>query len=679
MAIFAQDSQKLAERRNSMVDRQIAARGVRSKNVLQAMRTVPREKFLPQSSVDRAYDDSPLPIAAGQTISQPYIVALMTEALQLEGGERVLEVGAGSGYAAAVLAEIASEVYTIERHASLAEKAKRTLARVGYENVKVICGDGTLGWPDGAPYDAITVAAGAPVVPETLRQQLKTGGRLVIPVGDRNSHQALLRITRLGKNEFREEHLSDVRFVPLIGEAGWREKTGRGDQQGTQRTSQQALEKLPEEARLIAEAAEPFESIDSAKLDALLERIGDSKVVLIGEASHGTSEFYTMRARITQALIEKKGFNIVAAEADWPDASRINQYVRHLESPEARWQTFARFPTWMWRNREVQAFVDWLHEHNGNVAEQERAGFYGLDLYSLYTSIEAVLEYLDKKDPEAAELAREQYGCLLPWEPDPAAYGRAAASSRYKDCEGEVTAALQDLLKQRIEQANGSKTDRAEFYLDAVQNARLVANAEEYYRTMYSGYSDSWNLRDSHMFETLEALLAHHGPDAKAVVWEHNSHVGNAKGTDMPARGQLNVGQLCRERFGTDVYIIGFGTHTGTVAAADDWGDDMQIKTVRPSLERSWERLCHDTQIPRFMLPLRDPASQDLARLLSKERLERAIGVIYRPQTERASHYFGARLGKQFDEYIWFDESRAVEPLETTEVDNFPDTYPFAI
>ena len=635
------------------------------------------EKFIPDALRTRAYEDAPLPIAEGQTISQPYIVALMAEALKLASSDRVLEIGTGSGYAAAVLAELADHVFTLERHPPLADAARKALSSLSYTNVEVICGDGTLGWPDSAPFDAIIVAAGAPSVPEQLKRQLVIGGRLVIPVGDRTTHQTLLRITRLNQDEFEEEDLSQVRFVPLIGEAGWQER--REALIAKRPLSNRALSK---EAQLFADAAEPFNAIEKADLAPLLKRINNARVVLIGEASHGTSEFYEMRARITQALIEQKGFSIVAAEADWPDAARINNYVRHIKGPTADWQSFARFPTWMWRNREVRAFVDWLHDYNGQLPPKQRTGFYGLDLYSLYTSIGAVIEYLDTRDPEAAEIAREQYSCLAPWQPDPAAYGRAAASSRYRGCAEEVSAALQELLQQRItklDTTNGNTATEREFFLSAVQNARLIANAEEYYRTMYSGYSDSWNLRDTHMFETLEALLTHHGPAAKAVVWEHNSHIGNAKGTDMPARGQLNVGQLCRDRFGEDAYLIGFGTHTGTVAAAHDWGDEMEIMSVRPSLEQSWERLCHETDIARFMLPLRHPQTSALGKLLNREQLERAIGVIYRPRSERASHYFDARLGQQFDEYIWFDESRAVQALETHELEGLPDTYPFSI
>lgn len=678
MRHFTQNSASEASRQ-AMVQQQIAARGIESQAVLAAMARVPREAFLPEALQEFAYEDSPLPIAERQTISQPYIVALTTEALGLKGGERVLEVGTGSGYAAAVLAEIASEVYSLERHKSLAESASKTLERVGYDNVHVIHTDGTRGWPQGAPYDAIAVAAGGPSVPQALKEQLAIGGRLVIPVGEEVTQQVLLRVTRIGEQEYREEHLSRVRFVPLIGEQGWKdpgEPAPAETATGYRLPSREDDDKTLSTSQLIAREAEAFDSIESVNLSRLLERIGDSRVVLIGEASHGTSEFYRLRARITQALIEHKGFNIVAAEADWPDASRIDHYVRHLDTPPAEWAAFTRFPTWMWRNEEVRDFVEWLRDHNARApSPDQRVGFYGLDLYSLFTSIDAVLSYLDKVDTEAAKVARERYGCLTPWQSDPATYGREAVSGRYRECEEDVGRMLGDMLKKRLEY---SAHDGDQFF-DAAQNARLIANAERYYRSMYSGYAASWNLRDTHMFETLEALLDHHGPESKAVVWEHNSHIGDASGTDMRARGQLNIGQLCRERFGSGAYMIGFGTHAGTVAAASDWGEPMEIKRVRPSLSGSWERLCHDTGILSFMLGLRHAKAKELRKRLRGTQLERAIGVIYRPETERASHYFSARLSEQFDEYGWFDESQAVKPLKTHEIEDVPDTYPFGL
>jgi erythromycin esterase-like protein len=395
--------------------------------------------------------------------------------------------------------------------------------------------------------------------------------------------------------------------------------------------------------------------------------------VLLGEASHGTSEFYRMRAHISQALIERKGFDFVAVEGDWPDAARIDHYVRHREYRPSEWTAFARFPTWMWRNTDVRAFVDWLRERNGKTTPNKRTAFYGLDLYSLYDSIRFVLEYLDSVDPESAQVARERYGCLTPWQSDPATYGHAALTGKYRACERDVAQALKALLDKRQSYA----LHDGERFLDAAQNARLVANAERYYRIMYYGSAQSWNLRDQHMFDTLKNLLAFHGPNSKAIVWAHNSHIGDASATEMSARGEHNIGQLCREEFGAGCYAIGFGTDHGTVAAATDWGGDMEIKRVRPAMQRSYEKLMHDSGLPQFMLPLR--ASSDHARLLAKRRLERAIGVIYRPDSELASHYFEAVLPRQFDDYIWFDETRAVTPFAATEIEGFPDTYPFGV
>ncbi len=658
--------------RRDMVAHQIAARGVRSKAVLDAMRRVPREAFVPDRMLEFAYEDAPLPIAAGQTISQPYIVALMTEALALRGGETVLEIGTGSGYAAAVLAEIAHAVYTVERIEKLARHAAALLSDLGYVNVHVRQGDGSLGWQEHAPYDAIIVAAGGPEVPDTLKQQLKVGGRIIIPVGSNPHDQELVRVTRIAEDRFETEEIADVRFVPLIGKEGWspeqlREAVPRR-LQGTRPTDESL-------AQAIAERCETFETIESANLDALLDRIGDAKVVLLGEASHGTSEFYRMRARITQQLIARKGFRFVAIEGDWPDVARLDHYVRHFEYPATEWTAFARFPTWMWRNEETRTFVDWLHAYNAEKEQEQRTAIYGLDIYSLYTSIRSVLEYLDKVDPDAARIARERYGCLTPWQSDPATYGHAALTGTFKTCETDVVRILNDLLRKRS--AVGYQD--GERFMDAVQNARLVADAERYYRIMYYGSHASWNLRDTHMFDTLQALLAFHGPEARGIVWAHNSHVGDASATEMSARGELNIGQLCREQFGEAVYVIGFGTHHGTVAAASDWDGPMEVKTVRPALDGSYERLFHATGCPRLMLPLPRPPSDAIRVGLEKPRLERAIGVIYRPETERASHYFQAELPRQFDEYIWFDETTAVTPFEVKQLDGMPDTYPFGL
>jgi protein-L-isoaspartate(D-aspartate) O-methyltransferase len=647
-----------------MVAAQIAARGVRSEAVLAAMSRVPRERFVAPELAEFAYEDTPLPMEEHQTVSQPYIVALMAEALALGPADRVLEIGTGSGYSAAVLAEIAGEVYTIERHPALAEAAGARLRALGYRNVHGRVGDGTLGWPDEAPFDAIAVTAGGPVVPPALLEQLAVGGRLVMPVGKNLAEQSLIRVARTSQDDLATEDLGPVRFVPLIGDQGFK---SAGEPTVARERRREPL------ARRIAAHAERFADLESVDLDRFLRRVGDARVVLLGEATHGTSQFYEMRARLTRALVVEEGFSIVAVEADWADAARIDAYVRDRSGAPADWLAFARFPTWMWRNCETKELVDWLHRHNQKLEPGRRVRFGGLDLYGLYQSIAEVLRYLDDVDAETARIARERYACLTPWQSDPAAYGLAALNRRYRSCEGDVVAMLSDLLQKRLEWA---RRDDAAFF-EAERNARVAAQAERYYRTMYYGASESWNLRDEHMFETLCALLAHGGPGAKAVVWAHNSHVGDARATEMSARGELNLGELCRRRFGADAYAVGFGTHAGTVAAASTWDGPLEIKEIRPSHPRSYEFAAHDAEIPRFLLPLR--ASPALRRELEDPRLERAIGVVYRPETELASHYFQADLGRQFDEWVWFDRTRAIRPLDAKVLAGVPDTYPFGL
>lgn len=658
-----------AEVRARMVEQQIAGRGITDPRLLDAFRTVPREDFVPPELAEFAYQDTPLPIPEEQTISQPYIVALMVDALGLQGNERILEIGTGSGYAAAILGQVGREVFTVERLEPLATEARERLSR-GYDNVHVLHGDGTLGWAEHAPYDAIVVSAGGPTVPEALLSQLGPEGRLVIPVGVDLGSQVLLRVTRDG-DQLREEALTSVRFVPLVGEQGWPEpriltKPGDASRNTVIRT-------------LVREVAEPIPDLASSAIDALVERLGEARIVLLGESTHGTSEFYRTRARITQQLIERHGFRFVAVEADWPDAARVDEYVLgHPRRSKVEFSPFARFPTWMWRNEEVENFVEWLRARNLARADKEsRAGFHGLDLYSLFTSIAAVLSYLDEVDPDAAKVARSRYGTLTPWQKDPAAYGKAVLVGRYQSSEAAVVAMLQDLLAHRLEYAEKD----GERFFDAAQNARLVTDAERYYRAMYYGSATSWNLRDAHMFDTLNSLLSFYGPEARGVVWEHNSHVGNAGATEMSTRGELNVGQLCRGAFGDDVRIVGFGTDHGTVAAASNWGEPMRRMRVRPALAESYEYLFHEAEIPAFALHLREPNRREIRDELIPPRLERAIGVVYRPDTELASHYFYASLPHQFDELVWFDETHAVTPLPPVRaaVPDLPETYPFGL
>jgi erythromycin esterase-like protein len=420
----------------------------------------------------------------------------------------------------------------------------------------------------------------------------------------------------------------------------------------------------------VRRACVPFDDVPP-----VADSIGkDARLVLIGEASHGTHEFYAIRAAITRELIERQGFNAVIVEADWPDAYRVNRFVRGAgddATAEASLGGFERFPQWMWRNRDVVAFVEWLRDRNASLARGDRpCGFYGMDLYSLYTSIGEVLRYLDRADPAAGRIARERYGCLDRFESDPQAYGRAAGYGMDSGCRRQVIAQLVDLQRHAAGRRppDGKCVEDESFH--AEQNARLIASAEEYYREMFVGSKDTWNLRDTHMVDTIARLLEHLdnkcGRPTRAVVWAHNSHLGDARATEMgQARGEVNVGSLCRERWGEAVYNIGFTTHDGTVAAANGWGDPVDRMTVRESMAGSVERVMHDVGVPRFLLTMRG-GDKALVDALAEPRLERAIGVIYRPRTERWSHYFEAQLSRQFDALIHVDRTTALDPLERT-------------
>ncbi len=433
------------------------------------------------------------------------------------------------------------------------------------------------------------------------------------------------------------------------------------------------LDALPE---LIADAAEPLPEIDDPAFGAMFDRFGEARVVLLGEASHGTSEFYRARAAISRRLIEHHGFNMVAVEADWPDAATIDRYVRHRPWREGELRAFDRFPTWMWRNREFDDFIRWLRGHNANRAYERMTGVYGLDLYNLSGSMRAVIDFLEREDPQLARLAHRRYGCLEPWAEEPQVYGRNALLEGYARCEVGVIEMLKELLQRQID----CFAPECDEWLDAAANARLVKDAEAYYRVMYHGAAESWNLRDTHMFDTL-AMVLDAKPGSKAIVWAHNSHIGNAAFTDMGMqRGELNIGQLAKEKWDVRARLIGFGTHAGTVAAADDWDEPMQVKEVRPSLPESYERACHDTELPRFLLDLREgEMARSVREELMESRLERFIGVIYRPETERSSHYSEAILPRQFDGWVWFDETTAVTPLPGEQRPGEDETYPFGL
>lgn len=425
----------------------------------------------------------------------------------------------------------------------------------------------------------------------------------------------------------------------------------------------------PATPEIVRRESYPLRRDEIVDYDPLLSFIGDARFVLIGEASHGTHEFYRERAQITKRLITEKDFCAVAVEADFPDANRVNRYVNGSDEDADAVDAlggFERFPAWMWRNADVLDFIGWLRAYNDDLPlTATKVGFHGLDLYSLHTSIDAVLSYLQKVDPDGALRARERYSCFDHFGKDSQHYGYATAKGIADSCEDEVARQLVEMHERSAELARLDGRVAADDFFFAEQNARLVKNAEKYYRTMYRSDVSSWNLRDLHMMETLVALdnhLSEPNKKAKIIVWEHNSHLGDASATEMGKRGEWNVGQLTRQRYKDDAILIGFTTYNGTVTAASNWGGDAERKRVRPALAGSYEKLFHDTELERFLLLMGE--GSHVSATLRSPLLERAIGVIYRPETERQSHYFQSSLSRQFDAVIHIDETRAVEPLE---------------
>jgi erythromycin esterase-like protein len=432
----------------------------------------------------------------------------------------------------------------------------------------------------------------------------------------------------------------------------------------------------------IQEAAHPLTG-SSSDFDPLIERIGDSRFVLLGEATHGTHQFYKARAEITKRLIREKGFTVVAWEADWPDALRINRFIRGDSSIKSGLEAldgFKRFPIWMWRNADILDLVGALKTQNENQKRGPQAGVYGLDLYSLHSSMNSVIDYLEKINPKAAEEARRRYACFEDFGEDPQTYGMTAAVHQSLSCEDEVVGQLVEMREREAEflRRDGRMAEDELFY--AEQNALVAKNAEHYYRSMYRGRPNTWNLRDTHMVDTLDHLMDHlqsHGEQPKAIIWAHNSHLGDARATEMSRRDELNVGQLIRERHGEEAVLVGFSTFHGTVTAASNWGSVTERKRVRPGMEGIYEQLFHESEAGDFMLIFNENPA--LASELNKPMLERAIGVIYLPETERYSHYFSARIAQQFDVVLHYDETRAVEPLDRTsewEEGELPETFP---
>ncbi len=444
----------------------------------------------------------------------------------------------------------------------------------------------------------------------------------------------------------------------------------------------------PDAVAAVRSEARPLELADDYERGA--SWVGDASFVLLGEASHGTHEFYEARARITRLLIENLGFSAVAIEGDWPDSYRVNNYVQALEPTGSAADAlggFERFPTWMWRNRTVVDFISWLRTRNAAADPVRRAGFYGLDLYSLRSSMQAVVEYLERHDPAAAQAARASYAGFDQFGPECEAYARASAhvpdNEKASRCDEAVTRELVALRENRAAFLREGGATAADDFFHAEQNALLARDAEHYYRTMFKGHIASWNIREAHMADTLDALAVHlqaSGKTPKIVVWAHNSHLGDARATEMADQGKLNLGQLVRERHHGQAKLVGFTTHSGTVVAASEWGGPAQRTRVRPALPGSYETLFHQTGLSSFFLPLGKGTAAGEA--LSNRLLERAIGVVYRPETEQVSHYFTAALSQQFDAVIHFDHSNALEPLERLQPSvhgDVPETFPSGV
>ena len=641
------------------IEEQLKDKGISNTLLLEAFQDIPEAFFLSENLHPYFYEDVRIEKAIERTEPRVIVIARMLEQLQVKEEENILITGVDSVYILAVLSKIYKEVYAVESTKTYSNWALEVLKNIDITNVFIKAGKLENGWKAKGPFNAILCASEFKEIPDTVKNQLKIGARLLAPVGPDWAHVMLETIERISENEFITKALRDNYFIPrptLIPKIGT---------------------KVYPENEIIDEigiSSIPFKTIKQFPIDGLLERIGDAKVVLLGEASHGTSEFYTTRQEITKALIEKKGFNLVCAEADWSDAEQINNYVRNQYQSQ-EWMPFTRFPEWMWKNKEVLDFVNWLKKHNSK--RNNTIGFYGLDLYGLENSIDLVIKYLQDIDADLAALAKVRYSCIMPYMSNPSIYGKLVKNDKLQSCEKEVLKMLFDLLK------NKNKLNHSQAYFYAYQNATVVVDAERYYKAMYYGSAESWNLRDFHMFYTLKSLLTYYGNDSKAVVWAHNSHIGNALATEMYARGEVNIGHLCKEHYGNKSYNIGFGTHTGTVAASMNWGDSMQVMKVNESIKESYEYLCYKTNVSNFTLPLREEHSEKkLREFLNTPRLERAIGVVYRPETELRSHYFKAALPSQFDEYIWFNKTKAITALETkaiTEKTRLSDIHPFGL
>lgn len=625
--------------KNFEITKQLKDRGIENKLLLQIFLEVTnefsafieKETFSPEKSVS----------------TEPGLmeIASILGQINIERGKKFLAIGIDSLYIILVLSKIYEQVFVVVSKKEKAKSILNELNKLQIKTVFLIADIWKTDWLETHLFDAILITTEVNEVPDKLKKHLNTGGKLLRAIG-KDWKPIIFEIAeKISQTEFKEELIRGEYFIPKPKFLPEVLSNGHPDQEIVDEIKVRAIS---------------FDATSNFPVDQLLKRIGNAQLVLLGEASHGTSEFYNTRQEITKALIEQKGFDFVCAEADWSDAEQINNYVRK-KNHRSNWMPFARFPKWMWRNTEVLHFVEWMKKYNAK--HQNKHGFYGLDLYGLENSIDLVIKYLEQEDIELANMAKSRYACITPYMSDPAVYGKLLHSKQLKSCEKHVLKMLADLLKNKL------RLNHSPEYFYACQNAAVVVDAERYYKSMFYGNEESWNLRDFHMFYTILSLLSYFGSNKKIVVWAHNSHIGNAVATEMYSHGEINIGHLCKEYFGNSSYHIGFGTHTGTVAAAHNWGDEMQVMPVNDSRYDSYENLCYQSNIPAFTLPLSTKDSgKKLKELLSTPKLERAIGVIYRPKTELSSHYFHAVLSAQFDEYIFFKNSKAVTPISVASV-----------
>ena len=585
---------------------QLEDKGISNALILEAFQDLPEAFFLSETLLQFFYEEVCVEQSIEKTEPRIIEIARMLDQLQIKRERKILVTGVDSIYILVVLSKIYKEVYTVEINETYANWTLEVLKTINITNVYLKTGNPEMGWEEKGPFNAVLIATAFKNKSNSIKTQLKIGAKLLAPVSPDWAHTMLEVIKRVSETEYSTRALRvnylipNPKILPKIGS------------------------KIYEDREIIDEigiSSIPFKTIKDYPMEGLLERIGDARVVLLGDASHGTSEFYLTRQEITKALIEKKGFNFVCAEADWSDAEQINNYVRNQYKSQD-WEPFSQFPQWMWKNEEVLDFIEWLKEHNSK--NKNTSGFYGLDLNGLENSVNLVIKYLKEIDPKLAKLAISKYDCLASYMSDPTMYGEIAKNNKLTGCEKEVLTILVDLLK------NKNKINYSQAYFHAYQNATVIINAKRHYKAMDYSCTESWNLRDFHMFYTLQSLLSFYGEESKAIVWAHNAHVGNALATDIYPRGEINLGHLCKEHYGAKSYHIGFGTYTGTVAAARNWGDKMEVIDVNDSVDNSYEYLCHRTNVANFTLPLREEHSdRKLREVLSIPKLQRAIGTFF--------------------------------------------------